>query len=94
MIVNVVSLEDNVVDESESVVALLYRVVTNGSATNTKFNPLPLRTKVYHTQTLTSTEHHISSLHSHFWVQLSVESHVCHLTKMVNSCNLSSSSSS
>ena len=29
---------------------------------------------VYATQTLTSTEHHISSLHSHFWVQLSAGS--------------------
>ena len=29
---------------------------------------------IYHTQTLTSTEHHISSLHSHFWVQLSAGS--------------------
>ena len=27
--------------------------------------------RVCHTQTLTSTECHISSLHSHFWVQLS-----------------------
>ena len=27
--------------------------------------------RVCHTQTLTSTEHHISSLHSHLWVQLS-----------------------
>ena len=29
---------------------------------------------VCHTQTLTSTEHHISSLHSHLWVELSPES--------------------
>ena len=27
--------------------------------------------RVCHTQTLTSTEHHISSIHLHFWVQLS-----------------------
>ena len=26
--------------------------------------------RVYHTQTLTSTEYHISSIHSHFWGQL------------------------
>ena len=38
--------------------------------TNTKFKPLFSRLKrVYHTQTFTSTEHHISSLHSHFWFQ-------------------------
>ena len=30
--------------------------------------------RVCHTQTLTSTEHHISSLHSHLWVQLSTGS--------------------
>ena len=30
--------------------------------------------RVYHTQTLTSIEHHISSLHSHLWVQLSTGS--------------------
>ena len=30
--------------------------------------------RVCHIQTLTSTEHHISSLHSHLWVQLSTGS--------------------
>ena len=40
--------------------------------TNTKLKPLLLPTQV--TQTLTSTEHHISSLRSHFWVQLSTVS--------------------
>ena len=30
--------------------------------------------RICHTQTLTSTEHHISSLHSHFCVYLSAES--------------------
>ena len=38
--------------------------------TNTKFKPLLLLTQTgCRTQTLTSTEHHISSLHLHFWVQ-------------------------
>ena len=41
--------------------------------TNTKFNPLLLPTQagIPYTKSLISTEHHISSLHSHFWVQLS-----------------------
>ena len=39
--------------------------------TNTKFKPLllPTQTGMPYTK-LTSTEHHISSLHSHLWVQL------------------------
>ena len=42
---------------------------------NTKFQPLLLPTqRVCRTQTLTNTEHHISSLHSHLWVQLSAGS--------------------
>ena len=41
---------------------------------NTKFKLLLLQSQagVCHTQTLVSTEQHISSLHSHFWVHLSV----------------------
>ena len=43
--------------------------------TNTKFKPLLLPTQwVCHTQALTSTEHHISSLQSHFRGQLSAGS--------------------
>ena len=62
---------------SESVVALsmkgwhkCYR------SSNTKFKPLLLSTQsgMPYTYTNTSTEHHISSLHSHLWVQLSAES--------------------
>ena len=43
---------------------------------------------VYRTQTLTSIEHHISSLHSHFWVQLSARSPFLPPTKTGNSCDL------
>ena len=42
---------------------------------NTKFKPLLFPTKfAMSTQTLTNTEHHISSLLFHLWVQLSSES--------------------
>ena len=40
-------------------------------------------------QTLTNTERHISSLHSHLWVQLSAESALPSPTKTTNSCNSS-----
>ena len=60
--------------------------------TNTKFRPLLLPTQwVCHTQALTSTEHHISSLQSHFRGQLSAGVLFCRPTKTGNSCGSSSS---
>ena len=56
--------------------------------TNTKFKPL--LEWVCCTQTLTSTEHHISSLYSHFLVKLSSGSPSLPPTKKGNSCSSSS----